>query len=52
MPIPLIILLQHVFHNYYIGFIFFLVGVIIFLYQIVPYVFKLQDKDSMNEPLW
>ncbi|MFJ7700625.1 TIGR04104 family putative zinc finger protein [Lysinibacillus fusiformis] len=52
MPIPLFIMLQHVFHNYFIGFIFFLVGVMIFLYQVVPYVFKLQDKDSMNEPLW
>ncbi|MFJ7920879.1 TIGR04104 family putative zinc finger protein [Lysinibacillus fusiformis] len=52
MPIPLFIMLQHVFHNYFIGFIFFLVGVLIFLYQVVPYVFKLQDKDSMNEPLW
>ncbi|MEA0555336.1 TIGR04104 family putative zinc finger protein [Lysinibacillus irui] len=52
MPIPLFIMLQHVFHHYFIGIIFFLVGMLIFYHQLVPYVYKLQEKDPMNEPLW
>lgn len=52
MPVPLFIMLQHVFHHYFIGMIFFLVGMFIFYHQLAPYVFKLQEKDPMNEPLW
>ena len=35
-------------HRYY----FLLVGMFYYHYQIAPYVFKLQEKDPMNEPLW
>jgi len=52
MPVPLLIMLQHVFHNFFIGIIFFLVGMFFYHHQIAPYVFKLQEKDPMNEPLW
>lgn len=52
MPVPLLIMLQHVFHHFVIGLIFFLVGMFFYHYQIAPYVFKLQEKDPMNEPLW
>ncbi|WP_155590783.1 TIGR04104 family putative zinc finger protein [Lysinibacillus cavernae] len=52
MPIPFFLMLQHVFHHFFIGIIFFIAGMIIFYYQLVPYVYKLQEKDPMNEPLW
>ncbi|KUF35638.1 MULTISPECIES: TIGR04104 family putative zinc finger protein [unclassified Lysinibacillus] len=52
MPVPLLIMLQHVFQHFVIGLIFFLVGMFFYHHQIAPYVFKLQEKDPMNEPLW
>lgn len=52
IPIPLLVFISSFFDNLVIGIVFYFVSIFIFYYQLVPYLFDLQEDDPMNEPLW
>ncbi|MFJ7953879.1 TIGR04104 family putative zinc finger protein [Lysinibacillus sp. NPDC096418] len=52
IPISLMVFMHFLFDNFFIGFIFYFLSIIIFYHQLVPYLFDLQEDDPMNEPLW
>ncbi|WP_107949122.1 TIGR04104 family putative zinc finger protein [Lysinibacillus parviboronicapiens] len=52
IPFPMMIFMNQLFDNFFLGIGFFGAGVFIYYYQLAPYIFGLQEDDPMNEPLW
>lgn len=52
IPISLIAIMSNFFDNFLVGITYYLVSVMIYYHQLVPYLFDLQEEDPTNDPLW